>query len=831
MNHLVFLAKNILAPFKVLPLIILMNFLLIISVANAQTVEITGSLVDSTSNKELPYGTLSIRNQNDSLIRNTITNDHGKFWFKNIESGDKVYLTARYLGFKERTISFRLNKKTKINNVKILLVPQITNLNQTEVVGSVSNVVKKFDRTVYKMNSGQVAAARTVLDLLRTLPGVVVDDKGNVRYKGSTATIYVDDQPLNFQFPSLEMIPVDKIDKIELIDAAMFSGGNGEGGIINIKLKPVNKNGVSGMLNAKSGSISFNRFDNSSGFLNVNYKSDKLTIFLNTSIDNSFINENSINNNIVNIPSISSIQNINSLENDQRWHNYNNAGIIYRPSSDTKLYLSCGLYTLNYKSDLVTAFLEHDPISQQILNGYNDNESYNDNQLYEGLNFSYWHQFGKLDTYIKIYGSYNNYKISSKQDVSYHFSQLNAINADSTYSYSNNRYINAPGIYLNIFYNHSVSKNTRWNLSYNLAVGLKDSTANTNFIFGEKYLPQSQFSADKNQRHNLSWRIGTKFKKWKLDGGLTVVDNRINGNYIRYNSNLQDTIIPLKKNYFGILPSATFAYEINKKNEIKLTLSQTSNFPIFNKLSDYIDKNNLYNWYSGNSELKRVNYYSAYLGYSHIIIDKWNASTNVFYNYTNNEVANLSIPLTSLLTLTKPENIAQKSNVGIDLAIWYKVNKQFNFSLSSTLYYLLYNLNALKNTALDYNLPSQELIQKEFGYTVKLNAEYILKDYYFMFYFNYYARELTFDGYNNPWINSSFNASKKFLDKKLRVSVSVDNIFNDMIEHGSYTNILGVSSETTTSGLLYKRLFMLAIQYNFGEGDRGTKDLRLGGSL
>jgi len=100
-----------------------------------------------------------------------------------------------------------------------------------------------------------------------------------------------------------------------------------------------------------------------------------------------------------------------------------------------------------------------------------------------------------------------------------------------------------------------------------------------------------------------------------------------------------------------------------------------------------------------------------------------------------------------------------------------------------------------------------------------------------MFYFNYYARELTFDGYNNPWINSSFSASKKFLNNKLRISLSVNNIFGEMIKHGSYSDILGVSSETITSGSSYKRLLIFVIQYNFGEGDRGTKNLRLGGSL
>ena len=142
---------------------------------------------------------------------------------------------------------------------------------------------------------------------------------------------------------------------------------------------------------------------------------------------------------------------------------------------------------------------------------------------------------------------------------------------------------------------------------------------------------------------------------------------------------------------------------------------------------------------------------------------------------------------------------------------------------------MLYDISSLKNTAFYYNLPIGKLIKNEFGYNIKFNVEYKLKEYYTMLYFDYYAQELTFDGYRKPWTNSSINVSKKFLDKKLRLSIGINNILDDMIQHGSYSSNFGIKSDTSTSGSIFKRMFYFSIQYNFKQGDRGTKDYRIGG--
>jgi len=293
--------------FKVKYLFILIEFIFITFSVSAQTIDIKGFIVDNISKTKLPYATLILKNQKDSIIRNSVSNENGEFVIKNIVYCDSMYLTTYYMGYKEQTIYFTSNKKSDINIGEVLLLRSNTNLNEFVLEQNVNYVENKFDRKVYTMNDGKIAAAKTVLDLLRILPGVTVDNEGLVRFKGAEATIIVDGQPLNFQFQNIELIPVDMVDKIELIDAAMYSGGNGLGGIINIKFKRVNTENFSGMLSTEINTISFENLDKSKAFLNVNYKKKDLTFFLNTSIENRFTNSNIVISRNVDIPPESSI--------------------------------------------------------------------------------------------------------------------------------------------------------------------------------------------------------------------------------------------------------------------------------------------------------------------------------------------------------------------------------------------------------------------------------------------------------------------------------------------------------------------------------------------
>ncbi|GHT18083.1 TonB-dependent receptor [Bacteroidia bacterium] len=699
-------------------------------------------------------------------------------------------------------------------------------LEEVIVENTVKRIDNKFDRKVVAVSETQKAAARSVLDILRTLPGVVVDNDGNVRYKGAEASIQVDEQDLNKIFGKIEMIPVERIDKIELIDVAMRTGGSGRGGIINIKLKPIRDYGFSGMISARLNTVNFKELNNSREFGNINYKNNKFTFFANSTLETANHYEWTNKGNDFSELNLPNFQTITDNEYWKRTGIHNYIGGFYNPSANTQFYLSLCYLTQDQKDNSLRSFSETNKLDKSQITDYQNDYFQDDNQIWTGAYLSFKQKLDTLDTYLKVNLSYYLQKISTDENSTYNYQKLNATSTDSIYKYSNIRDLTSNNLFFNIFFNHSISEKTRWNVSYNLAFDWINPLIYRQYILDELNLPAQQSSTNLNQRHNLSSRFGTEWKKWKFDAGLNLQGEWNDGQFVRYNASGNDTTLVVKNHYIRMLPSATIAFLPNEATEIKASFAKTAEFPYFLQLSDYVDKNNLYRWQSGNFALKPVDFYAMYLSYTYEV-DKWNASAELFYNFTNNDIKNVSIPVNSLIFLTKPENIAKKSDVGIDLSAWYQITRKLNFTLSTSIYHTNFDLNSLTKTAAQQGLILPELTRRQFGYDIKYSMEYtLLKDIYTMFYVNYYSKELAFNGYEKGYVNSAFNVSKKFFNNKLRLTLSVNNIFSNFVKRGSYSNNFGVISNTFYGGTPYRYTYGISLQYDFNKGDRGTKDLK-----
>jgi hypothetical protein len=522
---------------------------------------------------------------------------------------------------------------------------------------------------------------------------------------------------------------------------------------------------------------------------------------------------------------LSDLQSITEESFWKRTANYNYLGCFYDPSPDTKFYTSFSYHTATYDNNKNKAFSAINNNNQVKTTEYNNENKAKNKQLLTGGYISYFHKIDTIGTQIKLSASFTIYNSLNNDNSVYNYRIVNAETSDSIYQYLNIRNIYSKDLYLNAFYNYSISEKTRWNLSYYVALDWIDPLIFHQFIFDRQNLPLEQKSENINLRHNLSLRFGTEWKKWKFDAGLNFSGAQNNGQFVRYDLAGQDTVLRIDKKYFRILPSATMAYALNKNREIKLSLAKTVEFPYFLQLCDYIDKNTLYQWKSGTSTLNPVDYYSMYLAYS-LNEDKWNASAELFYNYTNNDIKNVSIPVNSLVFLSKPENIAKTSNTGIDLSSWFQLTKKLNFTLSSSIYHTFFDISSLNKTAQQQNVILPELTRRQLGYNLKSSVNYSIKSIYTMFYINYYSKELTFNGYQKAYINSTLNISKKFLNDKLIAALSIDNIFSNFVKRGEYSDEFGVISNTSLRGTPYQYSFGISLQYNFNKGDRGTKDLR-----
>ena len=145
-----------------------------------------------------------------------------------------------------------------------------------------------------------------------------------------------------------------------------------------------------------------------------------------------------------------------------------------------------------------------------------------------GINF--WHQIDTHEQYVEanLYYSLLNGKSISNSTQNLEFINSEFIDSLSIIDgYSNNMY--PQNLFFDLFYNKPLSKNTRFNIYYSIENQFHQNNQirvyenNALNIFKNK----DDYYIDINQI--LSLRLGTEHKKWKLDAGLNIEDQYING--------------------------------------------------------------------------------------------------------------------------------------------------------------------------------------------------------------------------------------------------------------------------------------------------------------
>ena len=807
----------------------LKSFILFILMLNmsshikSQNIEFSGSVKDSSSHIAVPFCNVLIKNKIDSIITGTITTDKGNFKIQNVRYEKGIYFLVKCMGYNDKRYNISLNNiRIKYNIGDLFLSEKILNVQETTIEGIQKSVEYKFDRKVFNINNNKTSSANTILDLLRTLPGVIVDDDGNIKYKGAQATIYIDNQPSEFIYPKVEMIPVTNIDKIELIDAASRSG-SGKGGIINIRSKKTTTDGLSGLFSIRASTVNFTDLSSSNAYANVNFKHNKIIYFSTLNNFNELVKGTTSTIGKLNLNN--SVFHLNEIKEKRTIRNnpFANIGFILEPSKKTKFFVVGYLY--NYAYDTKSTIIHQQTRDlDNIYDKYNRSITNIASNIGKAISASYTHSFDTLGKELSISTYIQKYTYKGDENIIYHYNYLNEISVDSTLISNYKGLTSKNEYFLDLFYNHPINSKFRWNFSSSTYINTNQLSKEDLFINSFESYPLSKKDIISVLDQSLSSRIGGKINNWKIDVGFTIKLNSMNADFLRYELDNHDTTISINKKYLNLCPSATISYSLDDTQEIKFTFDRSINAPWVSQFCEFIDKQNMRDWAMGNSKLTSVNYNNFYLGYTYNK-EKWNYTTDIFYNLTNNEIIDVIYPNTNITTLTIPENIARKNSFGIDIATWVSYHKNIEFNLSASLFHTILDTQTLKERMISLGLPIDNLVKKDLGFYIKLSTDLKFNSSTSgTFYINYFSKEITFEGYKNNYINSALSFTKKLIDKKLNVSIGINNLFNDLISHGSINDYLGLSQTITENGTRYNRTYFIRLQYALRKGDRGTKN-------
>jgi len=783
----------------------------------AQESTFTGRVLEKDTEIVVPFANVLVVNQQDSVLAAALTTDNGEFKLKLIPQ-DNLRLRLSGIGYKNTDYPLNINNK----ELGDLLIEKDVKMLENVDVSAQNTVVQKFDRKVYSMNENKKAASKDIYDLLRTLPGVSVDEQKNVRFKGAEASILVDDMPADYLYPDLEMIPVQMVDKIELIDASMQTGEIGKGGIINIRMQVQKEDGLSGVASLR-GSMEKDKLNSGNAYLNLNLKAGKWVFF-----NNAYIMQGSWASESESVGSLE-FNDMNYIENSKSFYDYKYSylmdylGAQYNFTDKTKLVLALGVNG-NKSENSGGGYMEQ-LLGGQTYREYN-RESNNISETLRGTAYAFFrHSFDTTLREIKIYANvrlpeFSQYSTSTN---TYNYQVQNFAPTDSILSTATIEHNKRFSLYSGAYYNHPISEKTRWNANYRASLSNSLQDDNEYYQNGILYLPETTKESGIRFNHFLSTRFGSKLGNWKLDGGINQQHYHYDFTINNYTENLSDTSAYIKADYYNILPSATIMFTIDSLQDLKLSYSRTARAPWYSQLNPILFKRNPYSWSQGNPDLKPIIHNNAYLGYS-LNKPMWNLSADLFYSQTNNDVAYLQIPISESIHLSTPENYAYNSRLGIDLGGYLSIKGKYNFNLSGSFYHSEIDSGNLSDALEDLGITPENVKQKNFGYHIKLSTDVSFsQNTSAMFYVNYTSREYSLSGYNFDQISSSINVTQRFFDRRLTLSIGINNLLNDLMPRGSYYDYM---NQNYTENILYstqtERMLFVSLRYRFNKGDRET---------
>lgn len=255
--------------------ILLSTLLILVSISvSAQKFAITGRVVD-TLNSPLPAASVLLLNVSDSSLLNFgSTNAEGFFEIRNINRGSYLFKIT-FVGFASFTKRINSPDSGNVLNLgQLKLQPASQELSAIDIEADRAPVTIKKDTIEFNAGSFKTNQNAVVEDLLKKLPGIEVDNDGNITAQGERVkSVTVDGKNFFGTDPKIasKNLPADAVEKVQVFDKksdqATFTGiddGQREKSI-NLALKPEKRNSLFGNLMAGAGTD--NRFQ---GKANIN---------------------------------------------------------------------------------------------------------------------------------------------------------------------------------------------------------------------------------------------------------------------------------------------------------------------------------------------------------------------------------------------------------------------------------------------------------------------------------------------------------------------------------------------------------------------------------
>jgi outer membrane receptor protein involved in Fe transport len=792
-------------------------FLFIIASAYSETtlstIIVKGLVMDSISKQSIPYTTVSVSTvkKPTTYLKRISSGVKGDFELT-LNKGENYVLSFESVGMKKvvRIISLDENLNTlDLGKINMLVSDQI--LSGVTVVANKPLIKVDLDKISYDTKSDPESKTTNVLEMLKKVPMVTVDGEDNIQLKGSSSfKVYINGKPSNMTAtnPSqvLKSMPASSIKNIEVItEPGAKYDAEGVGGIINI----VTEKAMAGYTGTLQGGVDSRGGYN--GGIYFSTKTGKLGVTANLNyndrLDPGHINDLYRVNATGTYGGKYFYQ--NSKTDNQYKFFYGNLEASYEIDSLNLISLTVGGHNGGNTSYTNSSSLNTGDLND-TLSAYSQYTEGTGTWGGEELSLDYQRSFKKPDKLLTF-----SYKLGNTPDNTNNYSKIsNGLNyPNSEQKIASNAQGNEHTFQVDYIEPFNKIHVMEVGAKYILRLNNSDNLYQTYNDTISKWVdtPGRNINDMKNTQQILGayGSYTLKLDKLSFKGGMRF---EYTNSVVTFN---QNPVNNFTAPFNNLVPSLSASYKLTMTSNLRISYNQRINRPGIGYLNPFYDDTNPQYVTQGNPNLKAEVGNSFSMNYGNFS-QKVNFNANLYYSYTNNSIESVSKLLPTGVVYTTYDNIGYVQNTGLNLYSSWQINKIVRVQGNGSTTYsklIMNNGSGLENDGIRYTFSGsvQLTLPKEFK--VNLNG-------------GYFSSGVSLQGTNPSFHYSNISIGRDFLDKKLNVSLRIQDPFETTKQMVStiQTDLYYQQNNMIMNG----RYFGFNVNYRFGEMKAEIKKVKTG---
>jgi hypothetical protein len=602
--------KKFTGYFNFLVLLLFFNFLPGFAVAQQKVdTHVSGVILDEKQ-EPLPFAAIVLKAKNDStVIKTALSEVNGKFMLPNVPVGVFI-LEITMLGYetyRKEIESVAVDTDNELGNIQ--LKPAAKNLSAITISGQKPFIEQRADKIVVNLND-QLTGGSSLMEVMDRMPGVQVNPDNMVYLNGRNVRIYIDGKPTPLSADALAGLlrgmSATSIERVELIARPSSKyDASASGGIINIVRKRGTREGLRGNVYGGGG---FGRYAKYTGGFNLNFKTGKYNLLLNTDYNfNKYFVDNDILATPTGKPGIVSGGSESLIKSVRQMNNITpNIGLdLYLTKKTTLSFAVTNALQLFKKN----AFSETRDLDKENQAGNFDNRvNTRMNNFSSGLHLL--HQMDTLGKELTVdLDYYRNVNYSDQRNTERIFRQAGDALRRTFFDQNNAFNVYSAKADLTLPLKHKAQMETGFKSSY-------VETDNRNLLYdmnGGKMIPndsQSDLYRYSESIHALYTTFHQELKKLSYQLGLRAEGTWNSGRQLQSNQRFS-------QNYVQLFPTVFFDYKVTDKHSFIFSFDKKTNRPAYENMNPLLRIINANNFVQGNPNLRSVSSYngSATLSY------------------------------------------------------------------------------------------------------------------------------------------------------------------------------------------------------------------------